>query len=257
MTNKQQKLLQQLQKAKFRKEFGFFVVEGTKMVRELCIEIPEQIEWIAATDSWIFEHKNYLQNAPFLVVETAENILKASSSLQTSPMAIAVVKQIDWQKNEIQSIENEELTGISLILETIQDPGNMGTIIRTADWFGVQNIFITDDCVDIYNPKVVQASMSSIWRVPIKILENKSDFFQKNQKIPVFGTVLGGENLYETPLPENAFLVMGNESKGISAEMMPFLNHKIGIPRFGQAESLNVAMATGILLSHFRSTQKN
>ncbi len=257
MTNKQQKLLQQLQKAKFRKEFGFFVVEGTKMVRELCLEIPAQIEWLAATDNWIFENKDCLENANFPIIETAENVLKANSSLQTSPLAIVVVKQNNWSENNLQSIQNESLTNIYLILETIQDPGNMGTIIRTADWFGVQNIFITDDCVDIYNPKVVQSSMSSIWRIPVKTIENKADFFEKNRETPVFGAVLGGDNLYEITLKnqnllKNVFLVMGNESKGISEEMMAFLNHKIEIPRFGKAESLNVAMATGILLSHFR-----
>ncbi len=249
MTNKQQKLLQELQKAKFREKFGFFVVEGTKMVRELCTEIPEQIEWLAATSEWISENNAYLRKASYPIIETAENILKANSSLQTSPLAIAVVKQITPNV-----IDSQKLTGISLILETIQDPGNMGTIIRTADWFGVQHIFVTTDCVDIYNPKVVQASMSSVWRVNVHTLQQPAAFFEEYSTIPVYGAVLGGDNLYQTKLAESVFLVMGNESKGISTEFESFLSHKITIPRFGQAESLNVAMATGILLSHFKQS---
>jgi TrmH family RNA methyltransferase len=250
MTNKQQKLLQELQKAKFREKFGFFVVEGTKMVRELCQEIPEQIAWIAATPEWISENKAYLRKPSYPIIETTEPVLKANSSLQTSPLAIAVVKQ-----KIAQVPDSQNLTGISLFLETIQDPGNMGTIIRTADWFGIQHIFVTADCVDIYNPKVVQASMSSIWRVNVHIIQHTAAFFREYHTIPVYGAVLGGHDLYTTRLSKPAFLAMGNESKGISTDLLPFLNHKITIPRFGQAESLNVAIATGILLSHFKQAE--
>ena len=248
MTNKQQKIIQQLQTAKFREKFGFFVLEGTKIVREFCHEMPEQIEWLAATAAWLDEHSAWLKNVPFQIVETTDAVLKANSALQTSPSVLLLARQLSTQR-----IEKQLPTGISLVLETIQDPGNMGTIIRTADWFGVQRIYLSKDCVDIYNPKVIQASMGSLWRVEVEIIADLSHFLQKNAAIPVFGAVLGGENLYEmAAIPETAFLIMGNESKGISAALSPFLTKKITIPRIGRAESLNVAIATGILLAYFK-----
>lgn len=248
MTNKQQKIIQQLQTAKFREKFGFFVLEGTKIVREFCLEMPEQVEWLAATAAWLEEHSAWLKNVPFQVVETTDAVLKANSTLQTSPSVLLLARQL-----EAQTLENQAPTGLSLVLETIQDPGNMGTIIRTADWFGVQRIYLSADCVDVYNPKVIQASMGSLWRVELKIIADLPRFFQEHATIPVFGAVLGGENMHElTALPETAFLIMGNESKGISAELTPFLTKKITIPRIGRAESLNVAIATGILLAYLK-----
>ena len=249
MTNNQQKILQQLQRSKFRKEFGCFVVEGTKMVRELCLEQPAQIEWIAATPEWISENGALLCNAPFPIIETTSSVLKTNSSLQTSPLAIAVVKQMP-----IQPIENQLFTGVSLFLETIQDPGNLGTIIRTADWFGIKNIVCSPNTVDCFNPKVVQSSMGSLCNAAIYYTEMDVFLSQATAlKINTYGTLLNGKNIKDIEFSSAGILLLGNEANGIDNGNQKYITHPITIQKANTAyaESLNVSIAAAICCSRW------
>jgi TrmH family RNA methyltransferase len=177
-----------------------------------------------------------------LITEAA---LKRISALKTPNKVLAVFK--------IPASVKIVHKGLLLALDGIRDPGNLGTIMRLCDWFGVTQLVCSEDTVDVYNPKVVQATMGSLARVNISYI-NLEDFF-KESKLPVYGAVMNGEHVYETKLPEEAILLMGNEANGISENLLEFLSHEITIPRYGklqQTESLNVAMATSILLSEFR-----
>jgi TrmH family RNA methyltransferase len=148
---------------------------------------------------------------------------------------------------------NSHKSDLILALDNIQDPGNLGTIIRLCDWFGVYKIVCSLDTVDCYNPKVVQATMGSLNRVEL-VYTDLTDYLQKTKK-PIYAAIMDGENVYQSALPKNAVLLMGNEANGISKENLKLVSHKIAIPRFGdfqQTESLNVATATAILLSEFK-----
>jgi len=212
---------------------GVFIVEGDKMVSELIEFWSENIEFICTSDqSFSFRGQLYI---------TDEKTIKEIGSLKTPNKFLAVVKKpVIIPKNK----------KFILILDGIQDPGNFGTIIRTADWFNVDLIVCSKGTVDLFNPKVVQASMGSLFRIPI-IYEDLTTYL-KSIDLPIYGALLEGENVYEQQLPENAVLIMGNEGYGISDEIKEIIQHKIHIPRFGKAESLNVSIATGILLSEFK-----
>jgi TrmH family RNA methyltransferase len=174
-----------------------------------------------------------------------ENDLKKITCL-SSPNNCLALFQIPTQKNQ-------EISGLTIVLDDIRDPGNMGTIIRLCDWYGVNNIICSDQTVDIYNPKVVQATMGSIARVNV-YYENLNTFLP-TLDLPIYGTFMDGKNVYKEILPKNAILVLGNEANGISTEIEKLTTNKIAIPKFGsikKAESLNVAMATAIFLSEFK-----
>ena len=233
----QKKIVNSLKQKKFRTDLNAFVVEGVKMVDEL-LQSDYEIEAIYATSNWIDNH------ADVECTEISEKELKIISSLKTPNEVLAVVKQKEPQLTELSS-------QLNIALDKIQDPGNFGTIIRTADWFGVQNIICTEDTVDVYNPKVIQATMGSFFRMNI-VYTDLSQFFSENKELTVYGALLDGENVYQKTLnAKGAVLFMGNESKGISEALKPFISEKILIPNFGKAESLNVATATAILCSEF------
>jgi TrmH family RNA methyltransferase len=237
----QKKYVNSLKQKKFRTQHNSFVVEGVKLIDELLYS-GYKIEAIYATTTWIEK------NPTIDCIEISEKELNSISSLKTPNQIIAVVKQ---QENQLADV-NSDLT---IALDKIQDPGNLGTIIRTADWFGVKNIVCSEDTVDIYNPKVIQATMGSFFRVNI-IYTNLSEFFSNNKDLTVYGALLEGDNVYKTELKsKGAVLLMGNESKGISKEIIPFVTDKISIPKFGKAESLNVATATAIICSECRRNQ--
>jgi TrmH family RNA methyltransferase len=141
---------------------------------------------------------------------------------------------------------------LTLLLDEIQDPGNLGTIMRIADWFGIPNVICSTNCADAYNPKTIQATMGAFLRVRTFRL-NLTEFCRNFSALPVYGAVLGGENLFQTKLNKNALIVIGNEGKGISPDMIQQLTHRIEIPANGQAESLNAAIATGIICAAFRN----
>ncbi|PJB15501.1 MAG: RNA methyltransferase [Flavobacteriales bacterium CG_4_9_14_3_um_filter_32_8] len=229
----QKKFVNSLKQKKFRNQHNCFVVEGFKMVEELLLSNFET-ETIFALSDWATHHPN-------LKVEViSENELNSISSLITPNKVIAIVKQ----KEKIISDLSQSL---SIVLDDIQDPGNFGTIIRTADWFGITNIICSENCVDVYNPKVIQATMGSLFRANV-FYTNLTTFFSKNQNLTVYGALLNGENVSQKKLKsKGSILLMGNESKGISKNLIPFVTEKITIPKFGKAESLNVATATAIL----------
>jgi TrmH family RNA methyltransferase len=233
----QKKFVNSLKQKKFRTEQGFYIVEGVKLLKEL-LESDYEVSAIYATSYWIENNPNIDSS------EVSEKELKSISSLKNPNEVLAVVKQKEHQLSNVSS-------QLNIALDKIQDPGNFGTIIRTADWFGVKNIICSEDSVDVYNPKVLQATMGSFFRMNI-VYTDLAKFFSDNKGLTVYGALLDGENVYEKKLnSKGSILLMGNESKGISTELIPFIKEKIRIPNFGKAESLNVATATAILCSEY------
>ena len=224
------KWVNSLRLKKNRLSEGVFVVEGHKIVSEILSNYPDLIELIATT-----QIDKYHSERTFQV---DEKDIKKLSQLKTPPSVVAVVKRPEFKAQS---------TNFILAIDGVQDPGNMGTIIRTADWFGIEKIYCSKDTVDAYNSKVVQASMGSIFRMEIKYTDLTVELPKFNK--PIYGASLDGANLYESQLEQSAILVVGNEGSGISAEVQSIIHQSILIPRKGKAESLNVAIATGILLS--------
>lgn len=228
----QKKFVKSLHLKKNRTKHGLFLIEGGKIVDEL---LESEFEVLG-----LFATKNWKGSFAGSITEVTEKELAAISTLKTPNNVLAVAKQ------KKQCLGNNFSIPI-IALDTIQDPGNLGTIIRTADWFGVQNIVCSESCVDIYNPKVVQATMGSIFRLNI-LVTSLTDFFKENNQLKVYGAMLDGENCFQKKLePNHSVLLMGNESAGINPNLHPFIQEKITIPKFGHAESLNVSIATGIL----------
>jgi TrmH family RNA methyltransferase len=235
------KWIRSLQLKKNRETEGLFLVEGEKMVHEAMVYCKDKIQFIAHTAS--FESENLVNFEHQLV---SEKELEMISSLKTPNKALAVV-QITKSR---PSIENQ----LVLALDDIQDPGNMGTILRIADWYGIQSIICSKNTVDCYNPKVVQASMGAIFRIQISYVDLTK--WLKSCKSTIYGALLEGENLYQKEHLTSGVLLMGNEGKGISKENCELINQAISIPRYGQAESLNVSVATGIIVSEFVRRQQ-
>lgn len=232
------KYIQSLGHKKRRDEERLFLVEGSKMVAELVQHNPAQIMRLYATETF-YSHCAAAKNIqPHFVVTDEE--LERISQLQTPNQALALLHYFPQQ--EWSAASNEW----TLALDGIRDPGNMGTIVRLADWFGIKQIVCSPDCADIYNPKVVQATMGSIMRV--SIIEKELTTFLSNQQLPVVGAVLGGKELASYKFPGSGILVIGNEANGIREEVIPLLSDALMIPRFGEVESLNAAIATSIFL---------
>lgn len=247
LTNNKIKLIKSLDQKKNRKESGFFIVEGEKMVQEL-LQSNFNIAEIFATESFFNDNAFAKSIAEISVVSEKE--LERISHLKTPNKAIALVA---LPKPE----ETKLCRGLSIALENLQDPGNLGTIIRTAAWFGISNIYCTPDTVDVYNPKVIQSTMGAIFKVNV----NYCNLFEtinkaKSNAITCFGTRLDGENIYQTTLNNNAVIVMGNESKGMSSELSRLMDRNIKIPSYAppsaDMESLNVSIATAIVCAEFR-----
>lgn len=232
------KYIQSLGHKKRRDEERLFLMEGNKMVAELLEQYPSQIERLYATETFFVQHPAARQIQQHHII--SEDELARISQLQTPNQALALLNYFPEKEPELHS--NEWI----LALDGIRDPGNMGTIIRLADWFGIRTIICSPDCADIYNPKVVQATMGSIMRVTV--VEKELAVFLANQQLPVVGAVLGGKELSSFEFPKAGILVIGNESNGIREDVISLLTDKLMIPRFGEAESLNAAIATSIFL---------
>ena len=230
--------IQSLSHKKFRDELKLYVAEGPKIVSELVELIPMQIEKVYAVEEWIQSNRSMLQKTNVVEVNSIE--LERLSQLQTPNQVIAVIKKPVPKKPDCSLF--------TLYLDTIQDPGNFGTIVRIADWFGIKSIVCSRGCADLYNPKVIQSSMASIARV--NVFYEEINQWLKEQTVPIFAATLNGTSLYEYPKMEKLILVIGNESKGIREEILQYAKEKITIPKKGSAESLNAAVATGIILSH-------
>ncbi len=232
------KLIRSLKLKKFRQMHGTFVVEGEKLVSELCRERAADIDMIYALESWQAPIGN------FPVTRVSGKELERMSNLKTPNQVLAVVRQFELPTRE-------PIFTPGLYLEAIQDPGNLGTILRIADWFGIPQVHCSLDTVDGYNAKVIQASMGAIFRVDL-IYTTFEDLLEAYPKVPVWATTLGGQNVFSDPITGPAILAIGNESKGLSAELIAQTHGQVKIPGGGQAESLNAGVATGILAALYR-----
>ncbi|MFV5691122.1 RNA methyltransferase [Flavobacterium sp. LT1R49] len=239
MVSKNQiKLITSLQQKKYRFTNKLFFAEGVKVIQEL-LQSNFELEYLYTTQNDFEEVSNVKK------MGIDDNDLKKISALSSPNSCLAVFK-IPVEKKMIES-------GLILALDSIRDPGNLGTILRLCDWFGIQQLVCSKETVDIYNPKVVQATMGSIARVNVSYIDLNA--FVAHTKLPVFGTFMDGENIYKTSLPQEGIIIMGNEANGISSEVEKLVQNRLTIPRFGEiqkTESLNVATATAIILSEFR-----
>jgi TrmH family RNA methyltransferase len=244
------KTITSLHHKKFRKKEGLFIAEGEKVCREL-IHAGWNIAAVYVTEA--FRNEKYIRwvkkvNAEIISEKDFEKI----SALSTSP-EILVVAKIPDQKFDFELLDHK----LTLALDQVKDPGNLGTIIRIADWFGIENILCSENCADAFNPKTVQASMGSLFRVKVFYDELVYVLMTSREKnIDVYGTMLDGENIYSAALNQEGIIVIGNESNGISNALLPYINRRISIPSFSpteyKAESLNAAMAAAIVCSEFR-----
>lgn len=239
MVSKNQiKLIQQLHQKKFRNLHNLFIVEGEKGVNEF-LEASFELHFLFYTENFV--PKKHYDKA--VLIDDKE--LSKISQLKTPNKVLAIFKKPKHAKLQEK--------GLTVVLDNVQDPGNLGTIIRLCDWFKVAQIICSTETVDCYNAKVVQATMGSLARVPIIYIDIIS--FLNDTKLPCFATIMDGENVYKKELPQYAVLVMGNEANGISSKVLETIDNPLAIPRFNDSskpESLNVATATAILLSEFR-----
>ena len=239
------KKIHALDMRKFRRNERLFVAEGPKLVDELCATMKPV--YIAALPEWISENAKIVSGTEYDIV-TPEELQRAS--LQKNPQQVIALFPIPEHRFCTEQLKNE----LVLMLDGVQDPGNLGTIARIADWFGIRNILCSAETADIYNPKAVQATMGALARVKF----HYTDLLQLLSQYdgPVYGTFLDGENIYGQELSENGIIVMGNEGKGISQGVGEMINRRLYIPNYPigtqTTESLNVAIATSIVCAEFR-----
>jgi TrmH family RNA methyltransferase len=244
------KFIISLQKKKVREEYNLYIIEGDKIVREfISAGIP--VKSLIAKPEFISSLPKEAMESVSEIEPVSYEELKQVSGLKTPHNALAVISM-----TECESGLTEMLQELCVVLDCIQDPGNLGTIIRAAAWFGLKNIICSEDCVDIYNPKVIQASMGAI--IHVKVLYTDLKMFLEDatdKRLPVYGALLEGESVYSQELGNKGIILLGNESKGISTDLIPFINNKIMIPRFSDAtlgiDSLNVGMAASVIFSEF------
>ena len=243
LTRNTLKYLQSLKQKKFRQMYNNFVVEGEKMATEIIQHQGLTLEGIFALAPWIQANRTILRNMDTIVQEISPKDLARISSLKT-PNQVLVVCKVPTSELDLTTI-NSSLT---LFLDNLQNPGNMGSILRIADWFGLPYVFCSKNTVEAFNPKVIQASMGAFLRVKIISIEF-SELMEKLPELPTFAAVLQGEDVFKADLPKNGLLVIGNEGAGVSADITAAATHLIRIPKGkqGGAESLNAAVATGIL----------
>lgn len=242
-----QGIYSQLWRRKMRDRYGLFIVEGRKSIGDTIDRFD--VEAIVAVNAGSVPEKWGCGNVTFAV---SESMMGKISSLSTPSDVLAVYRIPEGYYDNIPRPDPDRLY---LLLDGIQDPGNMGTIIRTAHWFGIDRIYASQDTVDIFNPKTVQSTMGSLGKVEV-VYCNLSDLIRDNPEMPVFGTLLNGEDIYKATLREYGFLVMGNEGKGISEQIRNLVTTPLLIPpddSGNHPESLNVAIATAVTLSQFRS----
>ena len=244
------KYIRSLELKKNRKEERAFVAEGHKLVGDLLGHFSCRL--LVATRSWMDVHPQV--GADEVIEVTQEELTRAS--LQKTPQdVLAIFEQPEYPMNpEVIS------QSLCLALDDVQDPGNLGTIIRVADWFGIEHIFCSPGTVDVYNPKTIQATMGALARVKLHYC-NLPSLIASLGDVPVYGTFLDGKNIYGEDLSTYGLIVMGNEGKGVSQEVADMVNKRLYIPNYPPqretSESLNVAMATGIVCAEFRRRDAN
>jgi TrmH family RNA methyltransferase len=238
LSKNQIKTLTGLQQKKYRKQHKLFFAEGIKVVQELLNSNFELHQIYTTQDIFITIPKDKV------TIITSDELKKIS--VLTTPQACLALFTMPDEK----PVGDD---GLVVALDDVRDPGNLGTIIRLCDWFGIKHLVCSAECVDVYNPKVVQATMGSLARVNV-VYADLYDYIN-NSPLPAFGTFMDGHNIYNEALPQKGIIIMGNEANGISTEIESLAKHRIAIPRFGdlqQTESLNVATAAAIILSEFR-----
>jgi RNA methyltransferase, TrmH family len=239
-------LIRKLGEKKHRDARKLFLVEGEKSLLEL-LHSDFDIEFIAIGATFQKHHYSLVSKltAKYRVIDEAE--IKSMSTMENNVAGIAIVRQK-------QNISPADLDDITLALDSIRDPGNLGTIMRIADWYGIRNIIASEDTADYYNPKSISASMGSFARVSM-YYTNLYAYLEKSDK-PVIGTFLDGRDVHTTRLPGSGIMVIGNESNGISEHIAGLIKYKVTIPRYGGAESLNAAIATAIILDNWKNSIK-
>ncbi|MBL7922980.1 MAG: RNA methyltransferase [Bacteroidia bacterium] len=244
------KHLRSLHLKKFRDREALFLVEGPKMVQEVLRSGHWKVQDIFAVDDWMAPAES--SHVPLTRV-TSEELRQISSHMSPNKV-LAVVRYA--VNTPVPSVPEK---GLHLLIDQVQDPGNLGTMIRIADWFGIDSVICSPDTVDLYNPKTIQATMGSVFRVPVRYTP-LSELLGKNREgagLKVYATLLEGDNLYQADLSKDAFVIMGNESRGVNPLLIQFINKSLHIPTRMKsnehAESLNVAIATGIVCSEWAS----
>jgi TrmH family RNA methyltransferase len=252
-------LIRSLKYKKFREKSGLFVAEGEKTVNDLITTQTEKtdlfkIQAIYATAEWLMNQRVRSAKEYELIEITAEELKRIS--FHTTPNKVLALVRIPDYTPDDDYIQNN----ISLVLDNIQDPGNLGTIIRIAHWFGITHIICSGNSTDIYNPKTIQAAMGSLWSV--RVFYTKLSAFLKHYydhtDLPVIGAFLSGSNIYTQPPVQKGLIVLGNEARGISKELEPFIRSRISIPPFSEnshPDSINVAMSAAIICSELRRNQ--
>jgi len=259
ISNNQIKLFSSLRNKKYREIHHKFLAEGEKIVLEILHSSSRifDIQCLIATNEFIKVHGSEVLKNVQEIYEVSAAVLDKISSLNTPNQAILVCGIPDHSPDFPEISE-----GISLFLDDIRDPGNLGTIMRTADWFGIRHIFCTRESVDVFNPKVVQSTMGSLCRVKVYYIETSALLkeVRKIESFPLIGTVLDGDNIYTSLLPSRGIIVLGNESQGISQKLKEALNFRLLIQSYGNnsetSESLNVASAAAIVIAEFRRRQQ-
>ena len=234
------KFIKSLQIKKYRKQEQCFAVEGAKSVRELLSSDFDTIMLLGTSE--------FLTAVPIgnqvEVIEVGENELQRLGEFQTNDTSLAIAR---LKPNDLLKIDSKEF---ALVLDDIRDPGNLGTIVRTADWFGIHKIIASNETADFYSPKVISATVGSFTRV--KIFYTDLEDYLKTTTQPVFGAYLNGVNIHQADFGKEGFILIGNESKGINPALEKYVTHKVTIPRFGKAESLNAGVAAGIICDVLR-----
>jgi TrmH family RNA methyltransferase len=244
LVKSQAKYIQSLSQKKFRDEENAFVAEGPKIINELISTSNVALLHLYALEKWMEDNASLIKSFHAnQITEIKDSELERISFLQTPNQVLSVFKKPFFGK---PSFENK----ITLLLDGIQDPGNLGTIIRTADWFGIENIICSNESADVFNPKTVQSTMGSISRIQV-VYEDLKLFMEKHSSISVYATAVNGENLFGMNAIKEGFILIGNESKGINKDLLELAKQQITIPKTGGAESLNAAVAAGILMAHF------
>ncbi len=247
------KYVRSLEMKKYRKAEGVFVAEGHKLVGDLldvfeCRYLAATSDWLSANAAWVERQRR----SGVEVDEVTDEELKRASFQETPQQVLAVFKQLTYEV-DVNEVARKQLC---LVLDDVQNPGNLGTIVRLADWFGIEHIFCSKGCADIYNPKTVQATMGGIARVQVHEADLPELLSRLDKDIPVYGTFLDGENIYGKELENRGLIVMGNEGKGVSKEVAAFVTERLYIPNYPEgretSESLNVAIATAIVCAEFR-----
>jgi TrmH family RNA methyltransferase len=237
------KFIKSLQQKKFRKQEQLFFVEGGKNVTEL-LQSDYEVTQVLFTQQFGKDNSVLLNAIKAEIFEVSQATLESVGSFQSNDAALAVAK---CKPNISIGLASDEW---AIALDDVKDPGNLGTIIRIADWYGIQKLLLSEESAEFYNPKVLHASMGSFTRIRFSYTDLKKQF--EKSDLPIFGAYLEGKSIYESKFGKGGIILMGNESNGISKELEPFVSHKITIPRFGHAESLNVAVATAIFCDNMK-----